>query len=209
MENYWTRISESKIGRDWFVYCRCRCGIEKYVLRRNLNSNKSTKCWRCSRNDIGIGNMVGNKFGRYLVLSINADKAFSKDISYVCQCECGNKKIIRGTHLRNGKSGQCKDCHSQSLKSHGLAHRCEYRIWKGMKDRCFNKNNKNYHNYGGRGITVCQRWFKFELFIEDMGYRPEKWLQIDRINNDGNYEPGNCRWTTRAINMANRRVSKR
>lgn len=209
MENSWTRISESKIGKDWFVYCRCRCGVEKHVLRRNLNSNKSTKCWRCSRNALGIKDMIGNKFGKYLVLSVNNDKSFSKDLSYMCQCDCGNKKIVRGISLRNGSSSQCKDCHSSYLIKHGLAHIPEYRVWKGMKARCFNKNNKNYHHYGGRGIVVCDKWLNFQFFIEDMGLRPEKKLQIDRINNNGNYEPGNCRWTTSSINMRNRRNSKR
>ena len=79
-----------------------------------------------------------------------------------------------------------------------------YRVWTGMKDRCYNSNSLQYSDYGGRGITVCDRWSDFTLFVEDMGERP-KGYTLDRIDNDGNYEPSNCRWTSRAIQQRNRR----
>jgi hypothetical protein len=82
----------------------------------------------------------------------------------------------------------------------------EYSVWGSMKSRCLYKGHKGWHNYGGRGITVCGRWINsFENFIADMGSKPTPKSVIDRINNDGNYEPGNCRWTTQKINCRNRR----
>ena len=88
---------------------------------------------------------------------------------------------------------------------HGMAHASEYRVWANMKNRCFNKNHKAYKYYGERGITVCSRWRNsFKSFFADMGLKPFPKAQIDRINNDGNYEPGNCRWNTASINCRNR-----
>lgn len=85
----------------------------------------------------------------------------------------------------------------------------EYYAWQAMKQRCLRDSMPEYYNYGGRGITVCDRWLKFENFLEDMGSRPSKDYSLDRINNDGSYEPGNCRWATRSQQLANRRVTAR
>ena len=81
----------------------------------------------------------------------------------------------------------------------------EYAAWRNMKQRCLNSKNPRYADYGGRGITVCERWLDFETFLADVGLRPSPELTLDRINNDGNYEPGNVRWTTRTAQQQNRR----
>lgn len=94
------------------------------------------------------------------------------------------------------------------MEQHGWSKTTEYRIWRGMFERCYNKNKERYPNYGGRGIVVCERWNDFRNFIADMGLRPSPQYSIDRINNDGNYEPGNCRWAD-AITQTNNARSNR
>ena len=93
-------------------------------------------------------------------------------------------------------------------KTHGMSKTPEYRAWIHMKDRCFNPNSKDYPNWGGRGITVCDRWLNFENFLADMGSRPTTKHSLDRIDNDGDYSPKNCKWSTKAEQQNNRRYNR-
>lgn len=130
-----------------------------------------------------------------------------------CLCICGNHVIRSGWSLRSGESQSCgcirRKEMSKRFKKHGHAtgYSPEYRAWHHMKERCYNEKDKRYHDYGGRGISVCDRWMEsFENFLSDMGLRPSKEHSLDRYpNNDGNYELLNCRWATRLQQMNGRR----
>lgn len=118
-------------------------------------------------------------------------------------CHCGSEKRIRRDSL--GKS-----CGCLSGRTHGLSKTCEYRIWQQMKLRCLQPKRHNYKDYGGRGITICKQWIhSFETFYKNMGIRPTSKHSIDRIDNDGNYTPENCKWSTPQEQARNRRLPKR
>lgn len=125
-----------------------------------------------------------------------------------CLCDCGKTIDVPGSQLKNGQTTSCGCLKREKLKAsatkHGKYRTGAYVSWNNMIQRCCNPNNHKFHLYGGRDIQVCERWQKFEHFYEDMGERPPK-HSIDRIDNDGNYSPSNCRW---AINKAQCRNKK-
>lgn len=126
-----------------------------------------------------------------------------------CICDCGVESIKDYASIRWHKTKSCGCLSKKVGQTHGLHKSSEYGSWDGMKRRCFNKAAKDYIRYGARGITVCDRWKNsFENFIADMGFKPTIKHTLDRINNDGNYEPENCRWATTKEQAANKRVGK-
>ena len=157
--------------------------------------------------------IVGKKFHRMLVVAF-AGRAPNKSILVRCQCDCGNFKVVRLCALLRSEIKSC-GCYRRELSAsqratlkHGRSHSPTYNSWAAMKFRCLNEHHVAYKSYGGRGITICQRWHdSFENFLEDMGERPLGY-SLDRIDPDGNYEPGNCRWATARIQGNNRRSNR-
>lgn len=155
--------------------------------------------------------ITGHRFGRLIAVKPVAEDKW-KQIIWLCQCDCGKTKEIRGKHLWSNKINSC-GCFRIEIGSirntkHGHAKKDRvtrtFHSWQGILARCLNKNSSRYSDYGGRGITVCERWLKFENFLADMGECPDG-LSIDRINNGGNYELGNCRWSTPKEQSRNKR----
>ncbi len=158
-------------------------------------------------------NLVGKKFGK-LVVERETGERRANAVVWECRCECGTLHEATTGLLNQGKVKSCGCLHAESMKvgvavRHGASRKgkwtIEYACWSAMKSRCFSKSHVSYEGYGGRGITVCERWLKFDNFLADMGFKPTPDHQIERINNNGNYEPGNCIWVTRKANCRNRR----
>ena len=148
-----------------------------------------------------IKNLSGQIFDRLVVLAISTRRTSGGKAIWLCRCECGNEVEVVSCHLitRNTRSCGClnRELTSKRRITHGGSNTSEYNSWSSMLNRCTNSNSPNYHYYGGRGITVCDRWlYSFENFYADIGPKPTPDHSIDRSDNYGNYEPGNCRWAT-------------
>lgn len=151
-----------------------------------------------------VKDLKGEKFGRLLVLSY-AGISEKRPLSlWKCICDCGNETTLPGVRL---SSGHTKSCGCLKSKTHGLSGTKIYEVWRAMKARCLNKNNKFYSSYGGRGISVCNEWLSFDNFYSDMGDKP-KGKSLDRIDNDGDYTPENCRWATCRQQQWNTRATR-
>lgn len=137
----------------------------------------------------------------------------NNSVMWLARCDCGRAVTVRAACLKRGSTRSC-GCATRSMIAmrttrHGMSRSPEYRTWSGMIDRCTNPRLRTWSAYGGRGIRVCDRWLKFENFFSDMGQRPSRKHSLDRVDNDGNYEPGNCRWATPDVQQNNHRGNVR
>lgn len=151
-------------------------------------------------------------FGHLLVLNEVPNRASDGSVQWRCLCSCGKTTVASANNIKRGitQSCGCLQVQQQKFGSITHGHSCggaltpTYAAWNNMIARCTNPKDQSYEHYGARGISVCQYWMKFENFLQDMGEKPEG-LVLDRKNNNGNYEPGNCRWVTYSVSNQNRR----
>jgi hypothetical protein len=204
------KTSNNKNSR-WLV--RCSCGVEKEATGSKLKNGRTKSCG-CLRRNIKtkaktkaktkektvVRDLTGQTFSRLTVLS--RAENIDNSTAWNCTCECGVEKVIRGNSLKTGSSKSC-GC---NRVTHGLTRTTEYSIWLGIKSRCANPKDKDYENYGGRGISVAKEWEdSFEQFYKDMGSRPSNKHSIDRRDNDLGYSKNNCRWADQKTQARNRR----
>lgn len=163
-------------------------------------------------------NCIGTKFGKLTAIAEAAPKIRkdrgSTSRRMLCICECGKERIVAVADLRSGNTNSC-GCSRRRARTHGMSisvdrggkATTEYQIWNGMRGRCELPKHASYKYYGARGVKVCDRWSSFESFYADMGPRPSKKHSLDRVDNNGDYTPENCRWATGKEQFANQRVS--
>lgn len=145
---------------------------------------------------------VGQRIGRLVVVE-QASQSGARYRQWLTLCDCGNTKVVHHSNL--GKNTfSCGCLHAESIQTHGFSKTRAYESWQGMRNRCLNPRCDSYVNYGGRGITICSRWDDFGRFFADMGERPDG-LTLERLDVNGNYEPSNCCWATRAEQNRNKR----
>ncbi len=187
----------------------CTCGNTSISLANKLKSGRTQSCGCLAANR--SPDMIGQRFGRLVVreyIGIGPSRAKR----YLCDCDCGSTAETSGAKLRYGHTKSCGclsvDQASKLNVTHGLSSIPEYDVWAGMIQRTTNPNHTRFKNYGGRGIRVCDWWRSFENFLADMGVRPMGKFSIERIDNDGDYEPTNCTWADYMEQSRNKRPRK-
>ena len=155
-----------------------------------------------------VVDLTGKRFGKWSVI-YRAENNKKGAAMWHCKCDCGYERDVLGTNLRLGRTNGCMRCMCGHTKQSGVSNTKIYKVWRNMKQRCFYEKDKSYKDYGSRGITVCDEWKNdFQAFYDYVSKLPhfgEKGYSLDRINNNGNYEPNNVRWATAYEQTHNRR----
>lgn len=191
--------AENNKHNQWMCRCLCACGNITNVDKSALTAGRRKSCG-C------MFDLTGKTFGQLTVL-MQVENGTGNRVQYLVRCTCGKEKKSLALVLTSGNAVSCGCKRVGKPLSHGRSYTREYTIWGGMVKRCINPNTKHYDRYGGRGILICERWLKFENFFSDMG--ESNGMTIERINNDGNYEPSNCKWVpmkTQARNRSNNHI---
>lgn len=202
---------DHKSGKHIYYRCRCDCGNEKVIRYDSLKDGSIKSCGCLQSNRVSQKDLshIGETWGRMTIIAFDhTDRTYNK--WYRTRCQCGNEKVVTYGSLKHGQVVSC-GCYSREIHTkHGMSHDRLYTIWRGMRDRCNRSEDPRYPRYGGRGIKVCDLWNSaetgFDAFYSwSMSHGYAEDLSIDRIDNDGNYDPTNCRWTTSLVQMNNTR----
>lgn len=191
--------------------CECGCGqtapIAKMTNRRDGVIAGQPRRFVHGHNPFGkTAIKPGDCFGRLLVLSRAANRR--QRAHWACRCNCGAETEVDGSHLANGHTKSCGCLQRDVMTETGASRTPAFKAWWAAKQRCGNPNNKQFKDYGGRGIKMCRRWFNsFSNFLTDMG-QPPSGLQLERKHNNRGYSPKNCVWATRTAQMRNRRNNR-
>lgn len=210
------------------ILCKCDCGVEKVIKLTNVVNGATTSCGcqkfknskenglKSRRTFLNVGDVYGRLKVKREVEGIRYNNQKRDHRQYECECTCGNICVVQMRHLTAGKTTSC-GCYRierslETITKHDMHKTSEYKAWQSLKQRCYNPKTIHFKDYGGRGLTVCDRWLEsFENFFEDMGFKPTPTHSIDRIDNHkliDAYSKDNCRWATKKEQVDNRRINE-
>jgi hypothetical protein len=186
-------------GRNYYWLCRCSCGVEKPIRASQLKNGGSKTCGH-------VKDLVGQHFGKLTVISFSH---MNRIQHWNCMCDCGKECIVNINNLKNGTTKSCGCFQQESRIDHGLSKHPLNPVWRNARSRCNNPKDKAYKHYGGRGIVFCDEWSEFKVFYDwAIAHEYKEGLELDRIDNDGDYCPENCRWATRKQQCNNTRSNR-